>query len=188
MALYSLKDFYSLQGALFIAPEKLTLDYVNDAINRAYQGDEQSAHDVMKVAKYTAPEYVAPQKASISIGEGDNGVVTITSDLAWAKGNEFTLTVVAGDGTLSATLDGSDITVTLADTGSTAELVAGAINAIEGKMFTAEFSGTGATKITDALAKTNFAGGVDAVLTEERQAYDRAVSVISSLFYVNVPE
>jgi hypothetical protein len=188
MALYSLKDFYSLQGKLIIAPEKLTLDYVNDAILRALKGDEQSAHDVLKVARYKAPDFVPASKSSVTLGSGENGVVTITSDLAWEKANELTVRVVAGSGDLSATLSEYDITITLASGGSTAEEVVGAVNAIEGKMFLAEFSGTGAGAITVALEKKNFSGGKDLVLSEERRAYDRAVAVIPNLFYVNVPE
>lgn len=106
-------------------------------------------------------------KASTTIGSGDNGVVTIKSDLVGTEGNSFTITV-SDAGTsgcaMSATINGKDITVVLGKTSSTldptkntATLIATAINALDG--VSATKSGTGADSIVTAVAKKNLAGG-----------------------------
>lgn len=106
--------------------------------------------------------------ATGSIGSGGDGVVTVTVDATGTLGNEYTLSVVPGTGAsvvLSAILNGTAITVTLATDGSgtldpsanTATLVAGVIHALTGVSATA--SGTGATAIT--AGTSTFTGGVN---------------------------
>jgi hypothetical protein len=106
-------------------------------------------------------------KASINIGSGDNGIVTIHADLVGTEGNDYTITVStsgADDCDMSVSISEKDITVVLGKTGNTleatkntAELVAAAINALDG--INAVYSGTGADSLTQAVSKTNFTGG-----------------------------
>lgn len=108
-------------------------------------------------------------KASIDIGAGDNGTVTITYDNLGTEGNDYTIVGVAGSGNdvdLSATISGTDITLTFGtdgsgvadDTKNTATLIAAAIDALDG--VSAEASGTGVTVIDTAFDATNFTGGL----------------------------
>lgn len=108
------------------------------------------------------------KSASIEIGAGTNGKVTVTCDKKGTEGNAYSLEVVVAEGNskaLAAALSGTKITVTLgtdaggdADaTKNTAKLIATAISKIDG--FTAVHSGTGVTAITDAVEEDDFAGG-----------------------------
>jgi len=105
--------------------------------------------------------------ASITIGSGTNGVVTITVVEPGSDGNSYTVEVVAGSGLnipLSAALVGTALTVTLGTDGAgvldatknTATLVAAVIDAIS--EFTAVASGSGVTVIP-VTASTSFVGG-----------------------------
>lgn len=96
-----------------------------------------------------------------SIGAGADGVVTVVD----ATETALSIEVAAGTGAnadLAATYSDGTITVTLgtnaesaADNAkNTATLVAGAINAIAAKTWTATASGTGATAFTIAIADT----------------------------------
>lgn len=106
-------------------------------------------------------------KGSINIGSGENGIVTIYSDLVGTEGNSYTITVSdagANDCDMSASISGTDITVVLGKTvaaleptKNTAILIAAAIDALAG--VNAVHSGTGADSIGAAVAKTNFTGG-----------------------------
>ena len=107
-------------------------------------------------------------KASQTIGSGENGVVTVEYDYVGTDGNSYTITVAEGSGNdvdLSATLSGTDITVTLGTDGvgaldatkNTATLVAGAIDALTD--LTATASGTGETALSAAEAEQDFTGG-----------------------------
>ena len=106
-------------------------------------------------------------KASINIGDGENGRVIMYSDLVGTEGNDFTITVStsgANDCDMSATILGKDITVVLGKTvgnleptKNTAILIAQAINALEG--VNAVHTGTGADSISQAIPKANFTGG-----------------------------
>jgi hypothetical protein len=108
------------------------------------------------------------KSASIEIGDGTNGKVTVTCDKKGTEGNAYSLEVVVAEGNgkaLAAALSGAKITVTLgtdaggdADvTKNTAKLIATAISKIDG--FTAVHSGTGVTAITDAVEEDDFVGG-----------------------------
>ena len=107
-------------------------------------------------------------KASINIGAGADGVITMHSDLVGTEGNDFTITVSDGganDCAMSASILGTDITVilgktvaALAPTKNTAILVGAAINALES--VNAVYSGTGATSLAIAIATANFTGGI----------------------------
>lgn len=106
-------------------------------------------------------------KGSINIGEGENGIVTIKSDLVGTEGNSYTITVSdagANGCDMSATISGTDITVVLGKTvaaleptKNTAILIATAIDALDG--VNAVHTGTGADSITAAVEKTSFTGG-----------------------------
>ena len=107
-------------------------------------------------------------KASINIGAGADGIITMHSDFVGTEGNDFTITVSdagANDCNMSATISGKDITVILGKTvaaleptKNTAILVGAAINALES--VNAVYSGTGATSLAIAIAKNNFTGGI----------------------------
>ena len=111
---------------------------------------------------------LAGVKASINIGAGENGIITIHSDLVGTEGNDFTITVSdagANDCDMSATISGTDITVVLGKTVAALEptkntcvLIAAALNALAG--VNAVYSGTGADSIAAASVKSNFTGGI----------------------------
>lgn len=130
---------------------------------------------------------VNAKKASTSIGTGDNGTITITSDLVGTEGNSYSITVLT-TGTsgcdMSASISGTDITVTLGKTTTvleptknTAILIAAAINALAG--VSAVKSGTGADSITAGVTKTSFTGGQYATPCNASSA----LIVISSVIY-----
>lgn len=110
-----------------------------------------------------------PKSATIAIGSGDDGVVTVTyGGGVGTGGNDYSLEVVEGSGLdvdLTAELSGAKITVTLGTDGAgdldatknTATLIVGVIDAISG--FSAVASGTGATALAVAIAEDNFSGG-----------------------------
>jgi hypothetical protein len=191
--MFSIKKYFSVMGYLSYTP-KFDLLTVHDLVTRAKNGSEEAAFNLYRIATSTAPAYTAPVNASKSIGSGDNGVVTVTANQAWEAGNDLTLQVAINAGanaSLSATFVGNDILVTLGTgssagvvdpTKNTAILVAGAINAISGRIFTAIKSGTGATAIPGIVAKANFTGGVDEVLTEGRKAWNVASVLVQTLF------
>lgn len=87
------------------------------------------------------------------------GTVTVTADTAGEDGNDYAIIVVQGTSTLSASISGKLITVTLdADTGdNTVALVAAAIDALSGVSATS--SGTGNVTTTDNPDKVFFTGG-----------------------------
>jgi len=114
--------------------------------------------------------------ASVDIGSGDNGVVTVTSDTLGTEENSYTIEVVEGSGNnvdLSATFEDEAIVVILGtdgvgaldDTKNTATLIAGAIDDLTG--VSAVASGTGATAFTAAISEKSFDGGSYAVETHE---------------------
>jgi hypothetical protein len=191
---FKFKTYSELEGYKTSVPEKMTIDYITELIKATEKGDMKAAHSLAKIAKGTAPSYTAPVAAHIHIGSGDNGVVTVTADTAWAAGNNLTLQVAVAAGAnaaLAATFVGNDILVTLGTTSeagtpdaakNTATLVMGIINAISGKIFTATKSGSGATAIPAAVAKANLTGGVDEVLTLERTVYNLAVDKFAGNF------
>lgn len=61
------------------------------------------------------------KKASVTIGSGADGSVTVEYDYVGDEGNDYTITVVEGSagGNLNASISGSDITVTLGMTSPT---------------------------------------------------------------------
>jgi len=162
--------------------------------NKALKGDKDSAYTLYEISQRPAPSYTAPVKASTTIGSGDNGTVTVTADIAWEAGNDYTIEVVVDAGAnagMTAELTGNDILITLGTGASagvvdnaknTATLIETAINAIVGKGFTADASGTGASSITGAVTKKNFTGGVNEVMTTERKVWNLAVGAVSQLF------
>lgn len=107
------------------------------------------------------------KKASKAIGSGDNGTVTITSDLVGTEGNSYSITISASGASgcdMSASISGTDITLVLGKTSTsleptknTATLVATAIDALDG--VSAVASGTGADSITAGATKASFTGG-----------------------------
>jgi len=127
------------------------------------------------------------RKASINIGNGENGIVTIKSDLVGSEGNNFSITVSdagANDCEMSASISGTDITVVLGKTiaaleptKNTCVLIAAALNALAG--VNAVHSGTGADSIIAAVAKSNFTGGQYAT-----PVATPAIMIISGVVYV----
>lgn len=102
---------------------------------------------------------------SIAIGSGDNGTITIVDltktslsiKAVLGQGNNVALSAAYADGLVTITLGTNESGVADA-TKNTATLIAAAINAIEGKTWTATASGTGATAISAAIAETAFVG------------------------------
>lgn len=107
------------------------------------------------------------KKASKSIGGGDDGTVTITSDLVGTEGNSYSITISttgASGCDMSASISGKDITLVLGKTSTnleatknTAKLIAAAIDTLDG--VSAVASGTGADSIIAGATKANFTGG-----------------------------
>ena len=111
-------------------------------------------------------------KASAQIGEGDNGVVTVTRDEPGPDGEEYSVKVVVPEleeaTDVEVELDGKVIAVELAlkeegedyvpdDDKNTATLIAGAIDALEG--FSAQASGNGTGVFDDEVEAVQFTGG-----------------------------
>jgi len=106
--------------------------------------------------------------ATVDIGAGTNGVVTIAYSELGVVGNDYTVEVVAGVGNnveLSAVLTVTDLVVTLGTDGAgalsasknTALLIAGKIDLLD--KFTSTASGTGVTAFTEAIAEVELDGG-----------------------------
>lgn len=104
--------------------------------------------------------------ASTTIGEGDNGVITVTAvdDITTSK----KIKAVVGNGNskpLKAAYASDVLTITLAtddsgdadDTKNTAKLIAEAIGELAD--FNATYSGTGATAISTAITEKTFTAG-----------------------------
>ena len=104
--------------------------------------------------------------ASITIGAGDNGVITVTAinditddktiEVVVGSGNNVAMSADYTDGELVVTL-GTGAAGAVADAKNTATLIAAAIDALAG--FTATASGTGATAITEAVTEKAFTTG-----------------------------
>jgi len=120
----------------------------------------------------------AGDAATVQIGAGANGVVTVTNATAGTAGNLWDISVVAGTGAsqpMSAIVSGAyarkRIVVTLgtdsngdADaTKNTATLIAAAIHALAD--FTATASGTGASTVATQAAEAFTGGGANAAVT-----------------------
>ncbi len=134
-------------------------------------------------------QYVGPVAAGLTTGSG-NSEVAITADTVGTTGNSITVTYVAGSGNnvpLSASLSGTDLTVTLGTDGSgaldatknTATLVAAEINSAAGSLVTAAAGGDGSGAVT-AMAQTSLSGGL---LSADS---DLAVSVSGNTITVNL--
>ena len=134
---------------------------------------------------------VNAKAASTTIGSGDNGVVTITSDNIGTEGNSYTIAVTVSEATsaaLAVDITGTDIAVTLGTDGAgaadatknTAELIAEAISALSG--VSASYSGTGATAISSAVAKKSLAGGQYGTVAIAPYSW----LYIGSTYYVNI--
>jgi len=115
---------------------------------------------------------IGGKRAAATIGEGDNGVVTVTATAIGETANDYTLEVVVAaeaDTALSASLESGAYTVTLgtdsegdADaTKNTATLIAAALDALDN--IGAAASGTGAGTILEAVASQNLTGGTPLV-------------------------
>jgi hypothetical protein len=107
--------------------------------------------------------------ASVEIGSGTNGKVTVTHDNATTTDKIKAVVATGASKALSAAYTGGEIVVTLGtdsnsaadSTKNTATLIAAAINGISGKKWTAAASGTGVTAITSAINSTAFTDGHD---------------------------
>jgi hypothetical protein len=103
---------------------ELTIDKAgadgNDYTVEVVEGDPSEAMSAALVEKDLTITLAmdAGAKASTTIGAGQDGVVTITADDIGDAGNDFTIAVEQGavNSALSATIDGDDITVSLAMT------------------------------------------------------------------------
>lgn len=104
--------------------------------------------------------------ASAQIGEGEDGIVTITADTPGAAGDSLSIRVIPGE-ELEAGIEAGAITVTLAEGSSTAADIAAAINDLDG--VSAEASGDGSGLITEAAGLVFFTGGA----SPEEAVYDR---------------
>ena len=109
--------------------------------------------------------------AFAQIGEGENGVITITSDTPGSNDYFIEITTVEGDNrslivAIHPILAGQIISVCLGtdgeglpdDTKNTAELIAEIIDNLTG--FSATYSGTGETPITERIEAIQFEGGI----------------------------
>lgn len=117
---------------------------------------------------------IDPTSATAQIGEGDNGVITITSVLTGADANELQVQVVVPEveeaTDLDVSFDDQMLTVELGmvadgvggfepdDTKNTATLIAEAIDALE--EFGASASGNGSTPIDSEIEPVDFTGGL----------------------------
>lgn len=111
--------------------------------------------------------------SAVEIGLGDDGRVIAEVDEAGSDGNEYTLEVEvddSNDASLSASIDGTDVTVTLGtdsngdpdDTKNTADDVATELDDLDD--INAEASGDGSDAIDDGdVGVYGFKGGMDAV-------------------------
>jgi hypothetical protein len=132
-------------------------------------------------------------KASLTLGAGADGVITITADSYGTEGNDYTVEVVVAEGANAAmkavltdkaiviTLGTGGVAGTVADAKNTAKLIAPAVAALAG--VTATYSGTGATSLTKAVAKDNLAGGLYA--TEVPQA--TMICIGENIYFTPVP-
>lgn len=104
--------------------------------------------------------------ASTTIGEGDNGVITVTAlnDITTSKkikavvatGNSKPLKAAYTSGVLTITL-ATDASGDADDTKNTAKLIAEAVDSLA--EFKAIYSGTGATAISTAITEKTFTAG-----------------------------
>lgn len=128
------------------------------------RSESDTYHDTQLHTDAAWPSNVS---ATVTIGSGTNGVVTITVDSPGTEGNSYTVSVVLAatiNAAMSAVLVGTAITVTLGTDGAgvadaaknTAILIAAAISALTG--LTASASGTGAT-VVPVTVSTAFTGG-----------------------------
>ena len=116
--------------------------------------------------------------ATVAIGAGANGTVTVTNGTAGTSGNLWDISVIAGSGNsqpMTAAISGANarkrIVVTLGTNGggtadntkNTATLIAAAIDALDG--FTATASGTGADVVATQAAEAFTGGGANADVT-----------------------
>jgi hypothetical protein len=119
----------------------------------------------------TIPAIQAAVAAGAVIGEASGGQVTIACAVAGAAGNDYTVEFVNGSGNnvpLSAALNGTVLTVTLATNGSglpddsanTGTAVAAAIDALA--EFTSTMTGAGGV-VAATTEPVPFTGGVDAI-------------------------
>jgi hypothetical protein len=131
--------------------------------------------------------------ASLDIGAGANGVVTITADntLAGSDGNAVAVVVVVPSGTsaLSASYSSGILSVNLAvvsgvpdNAANTATLIAAAITALTD--FTAVASGSGVTPIAAASGPTFLTGGLTSIIRQLSWAGGPLVSIPSAGSYV----
>lgn len=113
----------------------------------------------------------AGTRSTASIGSGANGTVTLTAKASGTAANSWTIAVAVGGGTapLSVGVVGTAITVTLATNlgapvtaSNTALLIAAALNAnvTVAAVFSAAFSGTGASSLSAAASAVSASGGV----------------------------
>jgi hypothetical protein len=113
--------------------------------------------------------------ATVDIGSGTDGVVSITADEdnAGSDGNGFTAEVVIPTGTsgLSVLVTNNELVISLAviagvpdAAANTATLVAAAVDTLDG--FSAEASGTGATALSAEEGPTQFSGGTSNVVRQ----------------------
>lgn len=112
-------------------------------------------------------------QAAVTIGNGDNGIVTVSVDEVGSDGNQYTLTVEdpgTTSASLSATISDTDITLSLATdsggdldaTANTATLIATELDGLTGVSSQASGDGSGVIGAND-LATYSFRGGADKV-------------------------
>lgn len=131
--------------------------------------------------------------ATVAIGGGADGTVTVTADgdLAGSDGNSYTIIVQtpAGTSPLSASIASSQVVVNLAviagvpdNAANTATLVAAAIDALTN--FSAVASGTGADPLTVAEGPTQFSGGATSIVRQLNFNGGPLVTINSSGTYI----
>lgn len=135
------------------------------------------------------PSYI---NASLVLGSGANGSITISAvdDLSGAIGNGYTASVVIPGGTnsLTASLIGTDLTISLATesgvatTANTASAIAAVISSVDG--FNANYSGNGSGTITAPSASTPLTGGLTSVNRLLSWAGGPAVSITGPGSYI----
>lgn len=133
-------------------------------------------------------------KASLALGTGTNGKLTITSKsdvktsekvtVAVATGASAALSVAEASGVITITLGTTSTAGTADDTKNTVKLIAAAINAAD-IGFEATYSGTGASAISAASSNNTFTDGSFGTPT-----YESDVGFISgtTLYFCHEPD
>lgn len=112
----------------------------------------------------------AVTEATVDIGTGEDGVVTIDTIGKGAGGNLYNVEIVAGAGVLDVSVNQYDIVITLAAGGNTATQIADNINLNHAAILSATASGAGTGTFTESVSAVFFTGGTNQLKTADNTA------------------